>query len=461
MYGQRSAGTIDSTYTATVYINNGKYDVPLSRNPIRDPVIQVYGHDLSSIITKDHTETYPSEWYSTDGITIAQSTAEKTVGANSIMIDAAGYGEFEYVRLRHAFSTPTKSSDTYVISFDAKKSSNSEKFELRVSMGLNGGTSHGSSTLESFYLTNDWTTYTVKMSGPANDGATSAYILFRPSNQDNQTAYIDNVKLWQVPYDDALGVDLSPDTTWPYGAPQPVADVTISVDGVETTYAGPYNDLELIDTIQLTGDYYDHIPLSAYGDGAVRFVVTGERIGYAHSSIVTRTDVGIELRGGGAAAHYRSYDGWAYIGGITEIRPGYTMTYRLDDTATSLREIMMISSAVTGTISNVVAEGSSITWVMETGADSTVKYTIPGMTPGWEYDLIVGGRTVTSAEAGADGVLVIEHDAMAGLYTMEIRPSSMTVAMDGLAAAIGIIVALAVLGGLFTMISKAFGRLKF
>src|SRR5690606_20202779 len=82
MYGQRSAGTIDSTYTATVYINNGKYDVPLSRNPIRDPVIQVYGHDLSSIITQDPTETYPTRWYSSDGLTIAQSTAEKTVGAN-------------------------------------------------------------------------------------------------------------------------------------------------------------------------------------------------------------------------------------------------------------------------------------------------------------------------------------------------------------------------------------------
>ena len=37
----------------------------------------------------------------------------------------------------------------------------------------------------------------------------------------------------------------------------------------------------------------------------------------------------------------------------------------------------------------------------------------------------------------------------------------MTAAMDGLAAAVGIIVALAVLGGLFTMIGKAFGRLKF
>jgi len=37
----------------------------------------------------------------------------------------------------------------------------------------------------------------------------------------------------------------------------------------------------------------------------------------------------------------------------------------------------------------------------------------------------------------------------------------MTAAMDGLAAAIGIVAVLAVLGGLFTMIGKAFGRLKF
>jgi Na+-translocating ferredoxin:NAD+ oxidoreductase RnfE subunit len=37
----------------------------------------------------------------------------------------------------------------------------------------------------------------------------------------------------------------------------------------------------------------------------------------------------------------------------------------------------------------------------------------------------------------------------------------MTAAMDGMSAAVGIIVVLAVLGGLFSMLGTAFGRLKF
>ena len=124
-------------------------------------------------------------------------------------------------------------------------------------------------------------------------------------------------------------------------------------------------------------------------------------------------------------------------------------------------EVMLVSSSGPATISNADVGRSTIEWEMGAEADSTMVYTIPVLTPGWEYTLVADGRAVTSAQAGADGWLVIEHDAMAGLYTMEIRPSSMTLAMDGMSAAIGIIVALAVLGGVLGMLGTAFGRLKF
>jgi hypothetical protein len=44
-----------------------------------------------------------------------------------------------------------------------------------------------------------------------------------------------------------------------------------------------------------------------------------------------------------------------------------------------------------------------------------------------------------------------------GLHTLEVKPTQMTIAMDGVYQAVGIVAVLAVLGGLLTMV----GRLKF
>ncbi len=98
-------------------------------------------------------------------------------------------------------------------------------------------------------------------------------------------------------------------------------------------------------------------------------------------------------------------------------------------------------------------DGRSATWSMTaTGAQAPI---VTGLKSGsylWYLDGVEQGEV----KAGKDGTIALSYQST-GLYTLEVKPTSMTLAMDGLAAAVGIVAVLAVLGGLFTML----GRLKF
>ena len=97
---------------------------------------------------------------------------------------------------------------------------------------------------------------------PNKDGDKTIDIIFMPNNMENQTCYIDNVSCLMF---SRLEYRFQSNAEWPYSAPQPVADVAVSISGIERQYDGPYGHMELIDTVQLTGDYYSHIPLSPMG----------------------------------------------------------------------------------------------------------------------------------------------------------------------------------------------------
>ena len=102
-------------------------------------------------------------------------------------------------------------------------------------------------------------------------------------------------------------------------------------------------------------------------------------------------------------------------------------------------------------------DGRTATWTMTaTGAQTPI---VTGLKSGsylWYLDGVKQGEI----EADKDGTIALSYQST-GLHTLEVKPTSMTAAMDGLEAAIGIIVALAVLGGVLGMLGKAFGRLKF
>jgi len=98
-------------------------------------------------------------------------------------------------------------------------------------------------------------------------------------------------------------------------------------------------------------------------------------------------------------------------------------------------------------------DGRSATWTMTaTGAQAPI---VTGLRSGnylWYLDGVKQGEV----EADKDGTIELSYQST-GLHTLEVKPTSMTAAMDGLASAIGIVAVLAVLGGLITMV----GRLKF
>jgi hypothetical protein len=102
-------------------------------------------------------------------------------------------------------------------------------------------------------------------------------------------------------------------------------------------------------------------------------------------------------------------------------------------------------------------DGRSASWNMTaTGAQAPI---VTGLKSGsylWYLDGVEQGEI----EADKDGTIALSY-VSTGLHTLEVKPTSMTEAMDGLTAAVGIVVVLAVLGGVLGMLGTAFGRLKF
>jgi peptidoglycan/xylan/chitin deacetylase (PgdA/CDA1 family) len=102
-------------------------------------------------------------------------------------------------------------------------------------------------------------------------------------------------------------------------------------------------------------------------------------------------------------------------------------------------------------------DGRSASWSMT--ATGTVAPIVTGLKSGsylWYLDGVEQGEV----EADKDGTIALSYMST-GLHTLEVKPTPMIEAMDGLAAAVGIVAVLAVLGGVLGMLGTAFGRLKF
>lgn len=98
-------------------------------------------------------------------------------------------------------------------------------------------------------------------------------------------------------------------------------------------------------------------------------------------------------------------------------------------------------------------DGRTASWDMT--AIGTVSPTVTGLKSGsylWYLDGVEQGEI----EADKSGTIALSYWST-GLHTLEVKPTSMAIAMDGMAAAVGIVAVLAVLGGLITMV----GRIKF
>ena len=97
--------------------------------------------------------------------------------------------------------------------------------------------------------------------------------------------------------------------------------------------------------------------------------------------------------------------------------------------------------------------GRTATWSMTaTGAQAPI---VTGLESGsylWYLDGVEQGEI----RADKDGTIALSY-VSTGLHTLEVKPTQMTIAMDGVYQAVGIVAVLAVLGGLLTMV----GRLKF
>jgi hypothetical protein len=131
-----------------------------------------------------------------------------------------------------------------------------------------------------------------------------------------------------------------------------------------------------------------------------------------------------------------------------------------DDTALILRDGGTVKLAPGQSFNELYIasdDGRTATWSMT--ATGTVAPIVTGLKSGsylWYLDGVKQGEI----EAGEDGTIALSYMST-GLHSLEVKPTPMTAAMDGMAAAVGIIVALAVLGGVLGMLGKAFGRLKF
>jgi peptidoglycan/xylan/chitin deacetylase (PgdA/CDA1 family) len=97
--------------------------------------------------------------------------------------------------------------------------------------------------------------------------------------------------------------------------------------------------------------------------------------------------------------------------------------------------------------------GRTASWTMN--ATGTVSPIVTGLKSGsylWYLDGVEQGEV----KADKDGTIALSYEST-GLHSLEVKPTPMTEAMDGVYQAVGIVAVLAMLGGLITML----GRLKF
>ncbi len=99
-------------------------------------------------------------------------------------------------------------------------------------------------------------------------------------------------------------------------------------------------------------------------------------------------------------------------------------------------------------------DGRTASWTMTAiGAQAPV---VTGLKAGKDYIWSIDGVEQGEVKADKDGTIALSYQST-GLHELSVGPGPMTIAMDGVYQAVGIVAVLAVLGGLITMV----GRLKF
>lgn len=103
-------------------------------------------------------------------------------------------------------------------------------------------------------------------------------------------------------------------------------------------------------------------------------------------------------------------------------------------------------------------DGRTASWTMTAaGAQAPI---VTGLDAGKDYIWSIDGVEQGEVKADEHGTIALSY-VSTFRHELSVGPAPMTVAMDGMAAAIGIIVALAVLGGVLGMVGTLFGRIKF
>ena len=372
--------------------------------------------------------------------------------------------------------------------YDAKKHPDSSEFALALNMRHSGANPQTEPQRGYVLLTDEWQTYsyTSTILGPTNN--VNVWLRIMSENRGpNKTAYIDNIRVYAHDEDEVWKI--VPTGHHEAGVGVRTNNVVVSIDGTTYDLGGPYEDGEVIRTIQLSGDYRDIIDLSAYCDGAVEITIEGEAIdngvlpaatymwdGEGESMLASEIANWRRVSDWGAANNDVPFDLYPHVkwGPMSSkdciwdlsrpvqsftIDVGYQGKVTLSEgNALILRDGGSVSIAPGLDPSATNHErGGGRDWTMTaTGAQAPI---VTGLKSGsylWYLDGVEQGEI----EADEDGTIALSY-VSTGLHTLEVKPTQMTAAMDGMAAAVGIIVVLAVLGGLFSMLGTAFGRIKF
>ncbi len=475
----------DGKISASVTLANAAYSIPLYTHGVRDPTITIEARSLTNIFPygqMDGSSPFPFDIHVSNW---EYDTTTYTTGPQSLKWSAGNFphgGNY----LDIVVSQSAHAGKRFVVVYDAKKDPSSSEFALQLGMRYGGADPQSEKPGGYVLLTDEWQTYsyTSKILG-ASYNANTWLSIMAENVGPNKTAYIDNIRVYTFDADERVAI--IPTGRHDAGVEVPTSNAVVSIAGTTYDLGGPFEDGTVIRTIQLSGDYRGAIDLSAYCDGAVKITIEGQAIdnGVLSSATYVWDGEGVTNLASEIANWRRVVDGsvsndvpfetdlhvrfgttsgkdcvWdlsipvrtftvdvGYSGTVT-LSEGNTLILR-DGGSVSLAPGQPIS-----TLQIASEDGRTASWTMT--ATGTIAPTVTGLDASKDYQWYLDGVKQGELTADGDGTITLSY-VSTGLHTLEVKPAPMTLAMDGLAAAVGIIAVLAVLGGLFTML----GRLKF
>jgi hypothetical protein len=482
--------TDDGKYHASVILANSDYSIPLYTHGVRDPTITIRARNLTNIFPYggfDDGSPWPLDIEVSDW---EYDTTTYTTGPQSLRWTAGNFptdGGFIDIVVTQSQQVGKR----FTVVYDAKMHPDSSEFALMLNMRHSGANPQTEPQRGYVLLTDEWQTYsyTSTILGPTNN--VNVWLRIMSENRgENKTAYIDNIRVFAHDEDEVWAI--VPTGQHEAGVGVRTNNVVVSIDGTTYDLGGPYEDGEVIRTIQLSGDYRDIIDLSAYCDGAVEITIEGEAIdngvlpaatymwdGEGESMLASEIANWRRVSDWGAANNDVPFDLYPHVkwGPMSSkdciwdlsrpvqsftIDVGYQGKVTLSEgNALILRDGGSVSIAPGHSIPLLQImsdDGRTASWAMT--ATGTVSPVVTGLESGVSYRWYLDGVEQGEVKADKDGTIALSYTST-GLHTIEVKPSSMTLAMDGLAATIGIVAVLAVLSGVLGMLGTAFGRIKF